>query len=352
MNKKGRVLIIYTGGTFGMDLSLGASKRKILSPLELSPLELSANLRTRVPELERLADCDVVIAMNRDSAHVGPDEWRELALLIQRKCSKYEGVVVLHGTDTMAYTSTALSFLLRPCLKPVILTGAQRPLSAIRTDARSNLISAVEIAASGSKSGIKQVCIFFDHKLYQGNRVRKRSASDYGAFDSPLCAPLAVVGTEIRYSKVKRTMKSGAEKMLANFDREVALIHVTPSFPSRAIRERLLGGVSALVLVVFPSGTAPTHELEFVRLLQDAKRKGIPVVLVAEGQEEDAVDGFGADSPRFLYAAGEALLKEGGIWAGTMTPEAAFVKTAWLLKQPNAVPEFDRRFRINYAGEF
>jgi L-asparaginase/Glu-tRNA(Gln) amidotransferase subunit D len=211
----------------------------------------------------------------------------------------------------------------------------------------------VEIAARGPRGLVSQVSVFFDNQLFQGNRVRKRSASEFGAFESPHASPLAVVGTEIRYAEPGRKPQAGPN-LLPEFSRNVALFHVAPGFPARTIRERLLPGLAALVLVVFPSGTAPTHDPEFIRLLQEARKSGIPVVLAAEGHD----DGIGASSGRSAsgahpskYAAGTQLLSEGGFWAGAMTPECAYVKTAWILAQPGGARRFAALWKRDYAGE-
>lgn len=355
MGKK-RVLIIYTGGTFGMEGGPGSSRggaksggRALATP-KLAPSTLKRRLRERVPELARLAGCDVEITLNCDSAHIGPEQWLLLAKRIQARWRAYDGVVVLHGTDTMAYTASALSFLLRPCLRPVILTGAQRPLSAIRTDARRNLISAVELAAHGPRARVNRVCVFFDDRLFQGNRVRKRSASRFGAFESPFAPALAEVGTEIVYPAdeasappAARRRSAGTSGLQAGFNSGVLLLHVTPGFPARLVREQCLPRVAGLVLVIFSSGTAPTQDPEFVRLLEEARRRKIPVVLAAEGA------GLGAHLGQ--YEAGRALLRDGAYWAGAMTPECAYVRTAWLLAQPGAPRTFAGLWSRDYAGE-
>jgi L-asparaginase len=333
---KRKVLIIYTGGTFGME----PGSRSLKTP-DLSPAKLKARLRERVPELAGIAQCDVEIALNCDSAHIGPAEWLSLASLIRSRWRKYAGVVLLHGTDTMAYTASALSFLLRPCLKPVVLTGAQKPLSALRTDARRNLISAVEIAAFGPKSVASRVSIFFDDRLFQGNRARKRSASKFAAFESPQAPPLAVVGTGIQYAP-QGTAKNSPGRFKGEFNPRVALLHVTPGFPAELIRKGLLDRLDGLVLVVFQSGTAPTQDEEFIALLRAARAARKPVILVTEGE--------GATDPK-AYAAGGKLLAEGAYWAGAMTPECAYVKACWLLAQEDAAAGFAARWKRQYSNE-
>ena len=341
-----KVLIIYTGGTFGMDI--GSNERAPLALPRLSPKMLGKRLRDRVPELERIARCDIEILMNRDSAHVGPDEWLLFAERIKAKWKKYDGIVLLHGTDTLCFTASALSFLLRPCLKPVVITGAQRPLSALRTDARRNLISAVEIVAHGPRSVVNQVSVFFDDRLMQGNRTRKRSASEFAAFESPRARPLAMVGTQIRYLRDDTSRghrkSAGGGRLVPAFNRNIALMHVTPGFPSERVADGLLPNLDGLVLVIFPSGTAPTHDKAFIEMLRMAREEGMPVILVSEGASETS------GNPGH-YAAGAPLLAEGCLWAGEMTPECAFVKASLLLGQPDGKVGFRKRWAKELADE-
>jgi L-asparaginase len=342
--KAKRVLILYTGGTFGMTATSKGSGS--MSMPKLNPAGLRQRFLKNVPELSQLAHCDVDVVMNRDSAHVGPAEWKALAARIQKRWSKYDGIVILHGTDTLAYTASALSFLLRPCRKPVILTGAQRPLAALRTDARRNLMAAVEIAARGPRPAKNQVKVFFDDRLLRGNRVRKRSASEFGAFESPKFPALAMVGTEIRYAPAGGK-PSGSPKLRPEFNAHVALLHATPGFPARHITQSLLPELNGLVLVVFPSGTAPTHDPEFIRLLRAARRLDIPVVTVSEGVSQPP---SGRANPG-TYEAGRKLIEEGCFWSGEMTPECAYVKASLLLGQARGRRRFAALWKRELAGE-
>jgi L-asparaginase len=348
-----RVLILYTGGTFGMEILEDRHKtrlKKRKNPLSASSItlavpSLSSDLLKRrfcnlVPELVRLAHCDVKIVLNRDSSHIGSEEWLLFAKTIRREWNHYDGIVLLHGTDTLAYTASALSMLLRPCLKPIVITGAQRPLSALRTDARTNLISAVEIAAHGPRDLVNQVTVFFGDKLFQGNRVRKKSAADYSAFESPHFPPLAIVGTTIRYSdSLRGNLKSYFSKIeLADqFSKKVLTIHVTPAFPSQAMSQSLLSGLDGIVLVVFHSGTGPTYDPSFIEFLNKAKEKKIHITLATETSTQP-LNGLTArvhsnSQTTVQYAAGQELLSMGCFWAGNMTLECAFVKTSLLLGQ-------------------
>lgn len=349
-SKRQRVLILHTGGTIGMegypDSALAAHPSALSLP-ELSAKAMEERLLNRVPELKQLADCKVDIILNRDSSHIGPDEWLLIAEHIRENWKNYDGVVLLHGTDTLAFTACALSFLLRPCRIPVVITGAQRPLSALRTDARNNLISAVEIAAHGPRQSVNQVSVFFSERLFQGNRVRKRSSIDFSAFESPYFPPLARVGTTIRYTKSTIKPLKGVKKLLPVFDRKVFLCQLSPAFPSAAV-EMLLPEIHGIVLIVFASGTAPTHDPDFNKFLAAVKRRGIPMTLATETSVQDP----NSEKPLMRYEAGSELLNAGGLWAGSMTPECAFVKTSILLGQtgPN-LREFTRLWKQDLAGE-
>lgn len=350
------ILILYTGGTIGME-ALGSDIQHY-RVAQKSPSKLKKQIQERVPELSQIAKCQVEVLMNQDSANMGPPDWIRIAERIQEAWRKYDGIVILHGTDSMAYTASALSYLLRPCPKPVILTGAQRPLASIRTDARRNLISSVEIAARGPRALLNQVCIFFDDQLFQGNRVRKRSAFDFQAYDSPFSPPLASVGSEIQYRPVSgfpREMKGSTQVLVPHFETKVLATTVTPGFPARAIRSILGTEICGLVLNVFASGTAPTKDPAFMDLLKVAKKKRVPVVAVTSGAVKVSL-GQASSMGRFLvdprkYGPGRDLMKAGCLWAGAMTPEAAWVKVSYLLGQKAGAERFQALWNLDLAGE-
>lgn len=350
--KRPNILVIYTGGTFGMDSPLrpAKSEQALLQLPRLTPNELKARLMVRLPQMNELANCDIDVLFNRDSAHIGPEEWIGLADRIQSSWDEHDGFVILHGTDTLPYTASALSFLLNPCKKPVVITGAQLPLSSLLTDARRNLLSAIEIAAYGPRPLVSQVTLFFDDRLLQGNRSRKRSASEFEAFDSPRAEPIAWAGTRITFAKnhsSMRWLKSArrARPLKPAFNGNVAMLHLTPGFPARIVRETLLNTVDALILIAFPSGTAPTHDEEFVKLLREAKKRKTPVITVTESAAHAT-----SASP-VVYEAGQKLLSEGCFGAGSMTPECAYVKAALLLGQSGGKAQFGKLWKTELAAE-
>jgi L-asparaginase len=229
------------------------------------------------------------------------------------------------------------------------MTGAQRPLSALRTDARRNLISAVDIAAHGPREVVGQVSVYFNDVLLQGNRSRKRSASEFAAFESPQKAPLAVVGTTIRYAPPHAAPAQSAPLLKPVFNRKVAMLQVTPGFPADAVARGLLPGLDGLVLIVFASVTAPTHDPGFLELLRDARRRDLPVVIVTESAAHAGAADPSANPES--YPAGRQLIEEGCLWAGPMTKECAYVKTQLLLGQGRGRKGFARRWARTYASE-
>jgi L-asparaginase len=345
-----RVLILYTGGTFGMDANLKVPK--------LSPQLLKKRFLKQVPELQKIAHCDVKIILNLDSAHISPKEWVLFAETIQSSWNNYDGIVILHGTDTLSYTASALSFLLRPCLKPIVITGAQLPLSAIWTDARNNLLSAVEIAAHGPRNLVTQVNVFFADKLFQGNRVRKTSAYDFAAFESPYYPPLAIVGTQIHYAQKSdlpalrplSRFPSETLKLKPTFSSKVAFFYVSPGFPFHTLTESYLMTLDGIVLFVFLSGTAPTQDHHFLQFLDRAKKMNIPITLTTSGKSQ----AYNHRQQPVPYEAGKELYSAGCFWSGSMTPECTYVRTSLILGQGLGglgIKNFSKLWNSNFCNE-
>lgn len=330
------ILVLYTGGTFGMSPGLRIRKQ--------NTRELKQNLMKSVPELGLIAQCTIEVVSQIDSCQMHPGNWIALAQYIQTQLQRHkknpvQGVVILHGTDTLSYTAAALSYLLSPSPIPVVLTGAQRPLSALRNDARGNLISAVEVAAHAPAPLQNRVMVLFHDHLYLGSRVRKKSAQDFDAFESPRFPPLATIGTQIDYQPIihtlprlkknpalARLLKSNQFQKSAGNDPQILVTEVTPSTP-RWIEAALTRRspekpeLDAALITLYPSATAPTEHASFMGLLAAFKRARIPVYAVAERE---------GPSPRLdLYPSGQELKSYGVLWGGSMTPEAAWVKI-WL----------------------
>ncbi|MFW5968427.1 MAG: asparaginase [Persicimonas sp.] len=322
-----RVLLLHTGGTLGMSGS----------PLE--PDAYSQALTEAVPEITELAEVDARIVYNLDSSDIGPRHWTELAEIIAEVHNAYDGFVIVHGTDTMAYTASALSFALEGLEKPVIATGAQRPLSALRTDARRNLADAVELATRD----IPEVGICFDGLLLRGSCSTKSNARDYRAFDSPGIAPLARLGVDVDVAEhVRRS--DGPFSPDARFDDSVIAVHVTPGFRPDLLEATLRADdpPRGIVLAAFGAGTVPTEHSSIVALVERAIDHDVEVLVIT--QAYGAVD-------LSLYENSRMLAEAGAVSGGRMTVEAAVPK---LMHALAAHPDRDDRrayLQRNVAGE-
>lgn len=351
--KRASVLILYTGGTFGMEPveessgSRSAGSLKRFQVPNQTALQLEQRLLNAVPELKHLAATHVRIAFNCDSSEMDSSHWIKISQIIRDLHTDYDGVVILHGTDTLAYTASALSLLIPNLSKPIVITGAQRPLALLRSDARQNLISAVEIVTTAPRPWIGQVAVFFHNHLYLGSSVRKRSASEYHAFDSPKFPPLANVGSQIMFTEAyaklsaiarsRAKARSGLKNLVAKFEQEVAMIYASPLFSTAPIDSTWMNKIRALVLVIYPSGTAPLKNPSFVQFLNVLKMSRRPIVAVTD------CSGLPPD-PR-TYPIGRELLKYGIHWAHEATPEYALVKTAYILAQADGVKRFRQFWR-------
>lgn len=298
-----RLLLLHTGGTLGM-----TGRR----PDALRPGRFFRMVRERVPELSKLAHVELELFANLDSCEMQPELWSKLAKRLYRRLPHFDGCVITHGTDTLAYTASALSFTLvnPPC--PVVLTGAQRPLGEIRSDARLNLIDAVISALHGPR----EVTVCFDSHLYRGNRVRKVSVAEYDAFDSPNHPSLGVLGVDARFEPGLK--RRGPFKVMPELDPRVFLLRVFPGLdPSLA--QGVLSKVRGVVLEAHGAGNFPSAgERSLLPFFEEARRRGIPVVVVSQA-ERNGVD-------LSLYASGNAARGQQAISGGDMTVSAAVVK--------------------------
>lgn len=313
-----RVLILHTGGTLGM------------RGKPLQPDAFSTALTEAVPEIEEIADLETRIVFNLDSSDVGPVHWTHLAREIDGARQDFDGFVIVHGTDTMAYTACALSYALLNLDKPVILTGAQRPLAALRTDARRNLVDAVELATRP----IRVVGICFDGLLLQGSRTTKSNVHDYRAFDSPGVEPIARLGVDIAMDPMAHRPR-GAYVFRPEFDPSVLVMHVAPGLQfdlySEIVESPRLRG---LVLAAYGLGTVPRSEPDVVKVVERAVRAGVDVLVVT--QSAGKIDLSRYENSRVLQEAG-------AISGAEMTVEAG------VTKMMHALANFeDRRNRKAY----
>jgi len=315
---KSKILIVYTGGTFGM----AHDKDGVLIPFDFGLiLEHLPTLRTMALEL-------TVVSLENpiDSSNVSPAHWQLLVQIISDHYESNDGFVILHGTDTMAYTASALSFMMEGLSKPVILTGAQLPISEPRSDARENLITALEIASAkkNGKAVVPEVCIYFDYELLRGNRSKKVESMQFDAFDSGNYPPLAKAGVKIDYNHTAiRQVDAAALKIHTSFDYNISILKLFPGI-SQGVIESILkaSGLKAVILETYGSGNAPTA-LWLINTLKAAIEKGIIILNISQCPGGMVLQG--------RYETSRDLLNIGVISGADMTTEAAVTKLMLLL---------------------
>lgn len=295
--------------------------------------------RAQIPELSRIARCRALTPFRLDSSAMTPMHWIKLASVLAKNMGSFDGFVITHGTDTMAYTASALSFFLEGLRKPVILTGAQRPLSAIRSDARSNVLDAVEVATNGPP----EVAICFGGLVLRGNRSRKRSLSDYRAFESPNFPPLGEVGTEVRLHREHFRKPRKRFKLNAAIDPRVLHLRLAPGSFGASLESIRATDARGVVLEAFGAGNLPVTEGEALAPLRHLVARGIPIVIIS-GSEHGAVD-LG------LYEGGRAARREGAISGCDMTAESAVVKLMVALSRCQKMSTLKSFIESDIAGE-
>ncbi len=330
------ILVIYTGGTIGMvkDTQTGA-----LKPFDMKKIyEVLPVLRKIDCNIETY-QCDPII----DSSDMNATKWIEIASFIGEQYDSYDGFVILHGTDTMSYTASALSFLLDNLSKPVIITGSQLPLGMIRTDGRDNIISAVEIAANTEVS-IPEVCIFFDNKLYRGNRTTKINAEYFEAFYSGNLPSLAKVGINISYKKHIIAPNPTKEfSVYKNLCTDVAIMKIHPAISEDYIKAvGNIPNLKGLIMETYGSGNAPTQDW-FLKSIKDIIAKGIIVMNVTQCKAGSVAMGH--------YQASCDLRDMGVISGRDITTEAALAKMMFVLGNFSDKQTQKKLLNSNLRGE-
>ena len=335
-----RLLVIYTGGTIGM----------IENPVThtLQPFDFS-HLIDNVPKIKKLNfEIDSVSFESPiDSSDMSPANWIEIVKIIERNYRDYDGFVVLHGTDTMAYTASALSFMLENLGKPVIITGSQLPIGEVRTDGEENLITALQIAAATDTAGrpmVQEVAILFENYLWRGNRSTKMSADNFNAFKSNNYPPLARIGLGIHYDEDALYRRNERRPLRTHYELDpgVMFIDLFPGITEATLRHQLsTPGIKGIVLKTYGAGNAPTASW-FTQAIADAVKSGKVVVNVTQ-----CVNG----GVHKRYAAGDALMAAGAVSGHDITAEAAITKMMHLFGLGLTAPEVSENFEQSLCGE-
>lgn len=339
MNKQPKILLIYTGGTIGMikDFETGALKAFDFK-----------DLLEKIPEL-RLLECEIETTGFKkpiDSSDMNPNLWVDLCDIIESNYDRCDGFVILHGSDTMSYTASALSFMLENLSKPVIFTGSQLPIGDLRTDAKENLITAIQTAALRKRNRpyITEVGLYFEYKLYRGNRSTKISAEHFEAFKSPNYPPLATSGVHLNIEDEK-LLPYKRKKLLVHRDlkTDILVVHLYPGINEKMLTSMLNNqDYSGVILLTFGSGNSTTARW-FIQLLKKIIQKGIPVVNITQCTWGSVQMGN--------YETSTGLKNLGVISGKDLTIEAAITKMMYLNSQNLSPKVFKTIFETSLRGE-
>ena len=340
MKERPNILVIYTGGTIGM---VEDPESKTLYPFNFE------HLSGQIPELNKLAVNITTVTTHQpvDSSNMCPTLWRELVSIIEEAYNTYDGFVILHGSDTMAYTASALSFMLEHLAKPVVLTGSQLPIGVIRTDGKENFITAIEIASATNAHGdpmVPEVCVYFEYKLYRGNRTFKQSAEHFEAFVSPNYPTLAEAGVHIKYYPGAMLALPDQPLVVHQvLDERVGILFLFPGIGIDLVQAVLdNANLKAIILYTFGAGNAPSAPW-FLRQVQQAIANNKILVNITQ-----CTSGTVNQS---LYATGRELEKLGVISGADMTMEAALTKLMYLLGHGFEREEVKHYFGQSLRGE-
>ncbi|CAH0533851.1 L-asparaginase 1 [Vibrio stylophorae] len=329
------IYIAYTGGTIGMVRSdHGYVPRAGYMEKQLADMP-----EFHRPDMPRFTLHEYAPLI--DSSDMTPQDWQRIANDIYAHYDQYDGFVILHGTDTMAYTASSLSFMFENLDKPIIITGSQIPIGELRSDGQSNLLNALHIAANYP---INEVTLFFNNKLFRGNRSTKAHADGFDAFDAPNMAPLLEAGIQIQLQRGTEINKKPAGDLILHqiTPQPVGMVMLYPGISAEVIRNFLRQPVNALVLLTFGVGNAPQNQ-ELLELLTEASSRGVVVVNLTQC--------FSGRVNMGGYATGCALADAGVISGHDMTPEAALAKLHYLLSQPIDVEQVRQLMQQDLRGE-
>ncbi len=326
-----KILLLQTGGTISMDES-----RKLH---QLDRSGWSRILDKQIPEINSLADIEVEHLFAEDSSDLNRQHWKIIAEAVEQNYADFDGFVILHGTDTMAYTASALSFCLQHLDKPVILTGSQVPLANIRSDARRNLVNAIEIATMS----LCEVMICFNDHVFRGNRTTKMSIGDFDAFASPNYPPLAEIGLNIELRDTFLAGTTQSFETYPEFSDRILLLKSHPNLNTSYLRPDW-GSLRAIVLEAFGSGNFPLKDQQGIWPLLKKGFDRETLIIITSQAPYDSVD-------LTKYESGRRALDKGAIGAGDMTVEATVTKLMYLLGRYKDNSDVRNQFQQPIAGE-
>jgi L-asparaginase len=314
---------------------------------QLKPFDFK-HLTKQIPELQKfdIKLSSVAFENPIDSSDMNPNVWVTIAKLIEKNYSKHDGFVILHGSDTMSFTASALSFMLENLNKPVILTGSQLPIGTIRTDGKENLITAIEIAAAKEKgkSIVSEVCIYFEYQLYRGNRTHKFNSEHFQAFQSSNYPILVEAGVHLKYNYAAlKKITPEKLKVHTSLNSNIVILKLFPGIAQNVIDAMLsIKDIKGIILETFGSGNASSDKI-FIESLKKCINKGVVILNVTQCNAGSVNQG--------KYATSAALNKIGVIGGGDITTEAAVAKLMYILGKTNNLKEIKKLLQTDLSGE-